>query len=69
MSRPVLFHWIFGQISLRTTKLRNAAAMPHNSAKASAAPTTSFALAGIVCGSLHGANNLNAAATMPIAAP
>jgi len=69
MAAPFLFHSIPDEIRRRTMKLRNAAATPHNNAKASAAPTNSLAAAGIVSGPLHGANNLNAAATTPIAAP
>jgi hypothetical protein len=50
-------------------KLRNAAASPQSSAKASVAPTRSLAIAAPEGASPQGAKDLTAAAASPIAPP
>ncbi|MGA8951504.1 MAG: hypothetical protein WB806_12115, partial [Xanthobacteraceae bacterium] len=67
---PTLFvYLICGETSHRTMKLRSAATNPHNSAKASAAPTISLAYAARACSSLQGASSLKTEAMAPTAAP
>ena len=50
-------------ITRRAIKFRKATARPHSSAKASAEPVSSSAIASGACGALQGANSLKAAAT------
>ena len=69
-AQPILQRYgVSREKSRLAIKFRNAAAMPHNSAKASAAPTNSSAIAASVCGALHGAKSFTAAAAAPIPAP